>query len=135
MSMWVMRVERVEGEYTEPEIVDLDDGSGCLFRLHGLDITEQGAAWLAQLLTEQAQAWAPRPKNCRGPVVPTHFVLDDLPEPFAMCVDDKPDSITYSVDTPLMSARGADSLGRRITERSPYWQRVPKGYHEGREAG
>lgn len=135
--MWVMRVERVQGDYIEPEIKDLEDG--CLFRLHESDISEDGTKMLADLLTEQAQRWAPRPPGAPlGPVIPVRWIcVPDLPDPFVIRVDDGAEAITYTVDSSILSQRAGDYLGRLDTERSPYWQRVPKGYHDegGTEAG
>lgn len=135
MSMWVMHVERIQGAYIQPDIVDLDDGSGCVFKFHESDISEDGAVWLSNLLTEQARMWAPRPPGSPpGPVVPVVFNrVPDLPDPFLIRVDDRADAITYTVDASLISQRAADHLGRLDTERSPYWQRVPEGYHEGHD--
>ncbi|UPZ27736.1 hypothetical protein MUK60_07790 [Streptomyces sp. LRE541] len=126
-----MHVERVQGDYIAPEIIDLDDGSGCLFRLHETDISEDGVKPLAQLLTEQAQFWAPRPAGSPpGPVVPVRWErVPDPPDPLAIGVDDSPCGIIYTLDEEMLSQRAADYLGRLDTERSPYWQRVPKGYH------
>lgn len=135
--MWVMRVERVQGDYIEPQIEDLEDG--CLFRLHESDISEDGTKMLADLLTEQAQRWAPRPPGAPlGPVIPVQWICEpNLPDPFVISVDDGPEAITYTVDSSVLSQRAGDYLGRLDTERSPYWQRVPKGYHDegGTEAG
>ena len=127
-----MHVERVEGGYTEPEIIDLADGSGCVFRLHVSDISEDGTAMLSNLLTEQAQRWAPRPPGSPvGPVIPVVWnCVPDLPNRFLIRVDDGPDRITYTVDSSVLSQRAGDYLGRLDTERSPYWQRVPEGYHD-----
>ncbi|MFE1109651.1 hypothetical protein ACFW5U_27710 [Streptomyces rochei] len=126
-----MQVERVQGGYIEPEIIDLEDG--CLFRLHKDDISEDGQKLLADLLTEQAQRWAPRPPGSPlGPVIPVVWErVPDLPDPFVIGVEEGPGFITYTVDAALLSQRAADYLGRLDTERSPHWQRVPKGYHDG----
>jgi len=126
-----MRVERVQGDYSEPEIIDLDDG--CLFKLHETDVSDIGAKMLADLLTEQAQCWAPRPPDAPlGPVIPVVWErVPGLPDPFVIGVDDGPAAITYTIDASIISQRAADYLGRLDTERSPYWQRVPKGYHDG----
>lgn len=130
--MWVMHVERVEGDYIEPEIIDLEDGSGCLFRLHETDISKTGVKPLATLLTEQAQRWAPRPPDAPlGPVIPVTWErIPNPPNPLAIGVKDGKGAITYTIDTAMMSQRAADYLGRLDTERSPYWQRVPEGYHD-----
>ena len=125
-----MRVERVKGDYIDPEIIDLDDG--CLFRIHEDDIDEDGPRYLAELMTDQAQRWAPRPPGAPlGPVIPVQWVRrQDLPDRFAIGVEDGPGSVTYTVHPSLLSQRAADFLGRLETERSPYWQRVPMGYHD-----
>lgn len=130
--MWVMHVERVEGGYIEPEIIDLEDGSGCLFRLHESDVSKDGAKQLADLLTQQAQRWAPRPPGSPlGPVIPVRWErVPNPPDPLAIGVEDGAACITYTVDPSLLSQRAADYLSRLDTERSPYWQRVPKGYHD-----
>ncbi|MEU6365695.1 hypothetical protein ABZ876_08060 [Streptomyces sp. NPDC046931] len=126
-----MHVERVKGDYIEPEIIDLEDGSGCLFRLHESDIHEDGPKHLSQLLTDQAQWWAPRPPGSVGPMIPVLWLrVRDLPDRWAIGVEDRVDSITYKVHPDLISQRAADYLGRLDTERSPYWQRVPEGYHD-----
>lgn len=128
--MWVMHVERVQGDYSEPEIIDLDDG--CLFKLHETDLSEDGVKPLAQLLTEQAQRWAPRPPGAPlGPVIPVVWDrVPNPPDPLTIGVDDSADGITYTIDAAMMSQRAADYLGRLDMERSPHWQRVPKGYHD-----
>lgn len=130
--MWVMHVERVPGDYRNPKIIDLEDGTGCLFSIHESDISEDGAKMLSDLLTEQAQCWAPRPPGSPlGPVIPVRWIcVPDLPDPFAIGVDDGPDAITYTIDITILSQRAGDYLGRLHTERSPHWQRVPKGYHD-----
>ncbi|MER8220955.1 hypothetical protein ABTZ58_10245 [Streptomyces sp. NPDC094143] len=128
-----MHVERVEGEYIEPEIIDLEDGSGCLFRLHESDIHEDGPKYLADLLTDQAQRWAPRPPGSPpGPVIPVLWKRSaDQLDRFAIGVVDNPRGIIYECHVDLISQRAADYLSRLDTERSPYWQRVPEGYHDG----
>jgi hypothetical protein len=131
--MWVMHVERVQGGYIEPEIIDLEDGTGCLFRLHETDVSEDGTTKLAALLTAQAKRWAPRPPGAPlGPVIPVRW--ERIPRPtdrLSIGVEDGSKSITYTVDPSLISQRAADYLSRLDTERSPYWQRVPEGYHDG----
>lgn len=133
--MWVMHVERVRGAYRLPEIIDL--GDGCLFRIHHDDISEDGVKLLAELLTEQAQCWAPRPPGSPlGPVIPVQWTcVPDLPDPFVIGVEESPNAITYTVDSSILSQRAGDYLGQLDTERSPYWQRVPRGYHDGDNAG
>ncbi|MCX5522653.1 hypothetical protein OG342_07210 [Streptomyces bobili] len=129
-----MHVERVEGDYIQPEIIDLE--GGCLFRLHASDISEAGIKPLAQLLTEQAKRWAPRPPGSPlGPVIPVSWErIPNPPDPLAIGVEETAVSITYKLDPSLISQRAADYLGRLDTARSPYWQRVPEGYHDGDDA-
>lgn len=131
--MWVMHVERVQGDYVEPEIIDLEDGTGCLFRLHESDIAEDGTEPLADLLTAQAQFWAPRPPGSPlGPVITVTWARVPKPDNrLEILVEDGTTSITYTVDPSLLSQRAADYLSRLDTERSPHWQRVPLGYHDG----
>ena len=133
--VWVMHVERVQGDYREPEIIDLKDGSGCLFQLHESDISEAAVKPLAELLTAQAKRWAPRPAGAPlGPVIPVRWErIPNPPDPLAIGVEDGVDSITYTVDPSLLSQRAADYLSRLDTDRSPYWQRVPEGYHDGED--
>ena len=95
--MWVMHVERVHGKYTEPEIIDLDDGTGCLFRLHESDVSEDGVERLAFVLTQQAKRWAPRPPGSPlGPVIPVRWERIPHPvDPMAVGVKDGARSIIY----------------------------------------
>jgi hypothetical protein len=127
-----MHVESVKGDYVEPEIINLEDGSGCLFRLHESDIDEDGPKLLSDLLTEQAQRWAPRPPGAPlGPVITVHWErIPNPPHPLAIGVEETRTSVTYKLDPSLLSQHAADCLGRLNTEQSPYWQRVPEGYHD-----
>lgn len=131
--MWLMHVERVQGDYAKPEIIDLEDGTGCLFRLHHSDVSEDGVKLLADLLTLQAQFWAPRPPGAPlGPVIPVRW--ERVPAPsdrLPVGVEEHPDCVIYMIDPPLLSQRAANHLSRLDTARTPYWQRVPKGYHDG----
>ena len=100
--MWVMRVERVQGDYKDPEIIDLEDG--CLFKIHESDISEDGTKMLADLLTEQAQRWAPRPAGTKGPVIPVRWdCVPDLPDPFVIGVEEQPDGLRI-IPAPLHGA-------------------------------
>lgn len=132
--MWVMHVERVEGEYIEPEIIDLE--GGCLFRLHESDLHKDGAEQLSQLLTAQARRWAPRPDGAPlGPVISVQWErIPNPPEPLAVGVEESAGCVLYKADPQLISQRAADYLSRLETERSPHWQRVPEGYHDGDSA-
>lgn len=123
--MWVMRVERVSGEHFEPYIKDLD--TGCLFVFHEDDISKQGADWFSAAMTDQAQRWIPRPEGMeRGKTIPVRIVIEpDLPEPFAIRLKDSEDEITYTVSPLAISEYGAAVISRKLTARSPHWQRVP----------
>lgn len=135
--MFVMHVERRKGEYFDPEVIDLDDGSGCLFKFHESDISDKGAIWLSEILTEQARVWGPRPAGAPlGPVIPVTFERAvGLPEPIAIRLDDQPDRIAYTIDADIISDHAAKTLGEILTGRSPFWQRVPEGYHDDNDAG
>ncbi|MFJ6566539.1 hypothetical protein ACIQNU_03910 [Streptomyces sp. NPDC091292] len=123
--MLSMQVRREGGQYFEPYIVDLDDG--CVFVFHDIDITEDGAWYFAQAVTDQAARWLPRtPEMPRGHIVPVLIVREpDLPEVCAIHLDDRAESILYTVDADLMTARAAAVISRKLTERSPHWHRVP----------
>ena len=128
--MWVMHVERVKGDYIEPEIIDLEDGSGCLFRLHESDIHEDGPALLSELLTDQARKWAVRPPGQVGPMIPVRWFRDaSLRHRLNAGVGDNSGLIIYHVHPDLISQHAADRLGHDLTQRSPYWRRVPVGYY------
>ena len=124
MNMQVDRV--VVGAYFEPHIVDIE-GEGCIFVFHEQDITPKGADYFAQVMTDQARRWAPRtPDMPRGGIIPVRIMREpDLPEPFAIHLDDSASSITYTVDMELISEHGAEVISRLLTERSPHWHRVP----------
>ncbi|MCH0555781.1 hypothetical protein [Streptomyces sp. MUM 16J] len=132
-----MHVERVTGDYIEPDIIDLEDGTGCLFRIHATDISEDGTIMLSELLTQQAQLWAPRPPGSPlGPVIHvTWHCVAGTANPVVIEVEEGPGFITYTVDASVLTQHAGDFLGRLDTQRSPYWQRVPKGYHDGDDAG
>lgn len=128
--MSVMQVERVQGEYSEPEIIDLEDG--CLVRIHEEDISEDGVKALSKLLAEQAKRWEPRPAGSHlGPIIPVRWIVSDLPAPFVIGVEDSPASITYTIDSSVLTHRAAVRLGRLGTALSPRWHRVPEGCLEG----
>lgn len=120
-----IEVERHSGTYFEPYITDHDNG--CVVHFHQDDITEEGAEFLAQAYTEQARRWAPRkPGEPRGPrVLVTMERRQVTPLGFAVVVNDRPDSIKYTVRADLITARGAESITRTQSERSPDWVRLP----------
>lgn len=120
-----MQVERVGGPYFEPHVVDWDDG--CAWIFHVSDITEDGAKYFKQAMTDQAQNWGLRPPGTPlGPIVPVCIAREPgFPKALAIHVDDTVDAITYTVDEDLISERGAEVIGRKLTDRSPYWLRRP----------
>ncbi|MFF2852595.1 hypothetical protein ACFVT5_40840 [Streptomyces sp. NPDC058001] len=123
--MLSMQVRREDGHYFEPYIVDLDDG--CEFVFHEKDITEEGAKYFAQAVTDQARRWLPRPPEMpQGHLVPVLIIREpDLPEVCAIHLDDRAESILYTVDADIITERAAAVISRKLTERSPHWHRVP----------
>jgi hypothetical protein len=118
-------VERRPGQYFLPYIEDHD--TGCVLHFHNDDITEEGASLFAEALTEQARRWMPRaPETPRGPQIPVTMDLrTDLPDGVFIVVDDRPTCIAYTVRHGLISERGAKSITRHQSERSPDWERRP----------
>lgn len=122
-----MQVDRVGGPYFEPRVEDWD--GGCTWVFHVSDISESGAEYFRQAMTDQACNWGIRgPEMPLGPVVPVCIKrVPDLPERCALQVADTADAITYFADENLISDRAAEVIGRTLTERSPYWLRRPDG--------
>lgn len=120
-----IEVERRPGEYFQPYIEDHD--TGCVFHFHKDDITKEGASLFAEVLTEQARRWMPRaPETPRGPRIPVTMDLrTDMPDGVPIVVDDRPTHIVYFVRHGLISERGAKSITRQQSERSPDWERRP----------
>jgi hypothetical protein len=118
-------VERRSGEYFQPYIED--DDTGCVFHFHKNDITKEGASLFAEALTEQARRWMPRaPETPRGPRIPVTMDLrTDMPDGVPIVVDDHPTHVAYFVRHGLISERGATSITRQQSERSPDWERCP----------
>ena len=123
--MLTIEVERCGGAYFEPYITDRDNG--CVVTFHNDDITEEGAGYFAQAYTNQAIRWAPRsPRERRGERIPVTMVRREvLPEGALIVIDDRPGYIRYTVRADLISARGAESITRTQSERSPDWGRIP----------
>ncbi|MGY1498602.1 hypothetical protein ACW4TU_18715 [Streptomyces sp. QTS52] len=126
--MLTIEVERCGGAYFDPYITDHD--TGCVVTFHNDDITEEGAGYLAQAYTGQALRWARRlPGEQRGKRIPVAMERRAvLPEGAVIVVDDRPDFIRYTVRADLISARGAESISRTQSERSPDWGRLPAPY-------
>lgn len=120
-----MQVERVSGLNFEPHVVDSD--TGCTWVFHVSDISEEGAGYFKQAMTDQARNWTFRdPDAPLGPIVPVRIArVPDLPDVMALQVNDSVDGITYTVDERLISEYGAQVISRVLTERSPHWVRRP----------
>lgn len=126
-----------QGErYFEPWIEDYTDGSGCLFHFHWDDISDEGVPVFAELFTQQARRWHPRPAGMApGPRIPiTMQRRDVMDEDVDVAVDDHAEYIAYIVRADLISQRAADHLTRHQSERSPYWERTPGSYSIGRRS-
>lgn len=125
MPQLSMQVDRVSGPYFEPHVTDWD--GGCAWVFHVSDISEEGAGYFAQAMTDQARNWGlRRPGEPLGPIVPVRIVrVPDLPHPCAIHVEDQADHITYTVGEDLISEHGAEAIGKILTARSPYWIRRP----------
>ena len=119
--------------YFTPWIEDYPDASGCRFHFHYDDLGDEGPPVFAELFTQQARRWHPRPPGAElGPRIPiTMDRRDDMPEGVLVAVDDHADYIAYTVRADLISARGADHITRHQSERSPWWERSPGHYRIG----
>jgi hypothetical protein len=117
-------------EYFDPWIEDFEDGTGCRFHFHWDDICDEGCAAFAEVFTEQAKRWHPRPPGApRGNRIPITMERKSvMPYGVAVAVDDKPDYIAYTVRADLISERGASGITRTQSERSPHWERIPARY-------
>jgi hypothetical protein len=124
----VIEVERHKGEWFSPYIID--HPWGCTYHLHEDDITEDGAAWLAEVLTQQALRWKPRKLDApRGPRIPVWMELEpEMERGCVIVVDDQPTYIRYVVRTGLIKRRAADTITRQLSDRSPDWERQPAQY-------
>ncbi|MFM9542266.1 tudor domain-containing protein [Streptomyces turgidiscabies] len=123
--MLSIEVERCGGAYFEPYITDHD--TGCVVTFHNDDITEEGAGYLAQAYSNQALRWARRlPGEQRGERIPVAMERRAvLPDRAVVVVEDRPGFVKYTVRADLISARGAESITRTQSERSPDWGRLP----------
>lgn len=122
---FTVEVERHSGAYFEPYVEDHDNG--CIIHFHNDDITEDGAWYFAQACTGQAIRWAPRAsRERRGQRIPIAMERRRvMPDDTALIVDDRPNSIKYTVRAELITARGGNSLCRTLSDRSPDWGRLP----------
>ena len=114
-----------QGEYFEPWIEDHDNG--CTFHFHRDDISEEAPPLLAELFSEQARRWHPRPPGVpRGRRIPVTMELEPvMPYGVAVAVDDRAAYIAYTVRADLISEQAADAITRIQSERSPHWERRP----------
>lgn len=117
-----------KGAWFAPYIDDVP--GGCVVWFHRDDITDEGAAFLADALTAQSQRWRIRePEEARGPRVPVTMKLEpDMPDGMPIVIDDHPEYVHYSVRADLISQRGADSIADTLTSRTPDWERMTSTY-------
>lgn len=117
-------------EYSKPWIEDHEDGSGCTFHFHWDDISDEGVGVFAELFTQQARRWHPRPPGAPvGRRIPiTMERRTDMDDGVLVAVDDHAEYIAYTVCADLISERGAAHITRTQSERSPYWEREPAHY-------
>jgi hypothetical protein len=112
--------------YFEPWIEDFEDGSGRRFHFHYDDISDEGVRAFSDVFTQQVRRWRPRPPGSpagvRIPVTMERWPV--MPYGVPVAVVDRPDCIAYTAHADLISARGAASITRTQSERSPYWERV-----------
>ncbi|MEU6527831.1 hypothetical protein ABZ869_01400 [Streptomyces sp. NPDC046928] len=118
-----------QGEaYFDPWIEDLEDG--CRFHFHWDDISDEGTEVLREVFTEQAKRWRPRavdaPPGRRISITMERRAV--MSYGVAVAVDDRADYIHYTARADLISERGARSITRHQSERSPYWERTPAQY-------
>lgn len=130
--MLTIEVERhAQGErYFQPWIEDYKDGSGCKYHFHYDDISDEGTGVFAELFTQQARRWHPRPLGSEpGPRVPITMEREAvMGDGVVAAVDDHAEYIAYTVRADLISARGAGHITRRQSERSPGWERSSACY-------
>lgn len=127
-----IKVARYRGAYFEPYIEDFatDDEAGCVFHMHEDDITSAGAVAFADALTQQARRWRPRPPDMpRGPRIPiTMEMRQDMPEGYAIVIDDRAAGIHYTVRSGLIKQHAGETITNSQSERSPHWMRLPARY-------
>ncbi|MGW3410306.1 hypothetical protein [Streptomyces sp. NPDC000888] len=129
-----IQVERHSGLYFEPHIKDHicveEDRATCVFHFHTSDISDEGGVFFCDVFLQQARQWKPRPEGApRGPRIPIWMEQrEDLPDGYAILVDDQAEYIKYIVRPGLIHPRGAESITRHQSERSPDWWRLPAQY-------
>ena len=128
--MLTIEVKRhAQGEaYFDPWIEDFEDG--CRFHFHWDDISDEGTEVLREVFTEQAKRWRPRssdaPRGRRISITMERRAV--MSHGVAIAVEDKADYIHYTARADLISERGARSITRHQSDRSPYWERTPAQY-------
>jgi hypothetical protein len=134
--MLTIEVKRhAQGEdYFKPWIEDYEDGTGCRFHFHYDDISDEGALAFAELFTQQALRWRPRPPGAApGPRIPITMERRAIMEDGALvAVDDHAEYIAYTVRADLISERGAGHITRHQSDRSPWWERLSACYRVNR---
>ncbi|WP_326729032.1 hypothetical protein [Streptomyces phaeochromogenes] len=127
-----IEVERHSGAYFEPYITDhiTAERAGCVFHFHEDDITDEGADLFCQVLLQQARKWNPLPADApRGQRIPIWMEMrTDLPDGYAILVEDCAEFIKYIARPGLIEPRAAESITRHQSERSPDWWRLPARY-------
>lgn len=115
-------------KYFTPWIEEHDEGrSGCTFHFHHDDISNEGAARLSELITQQVQLrWRPRsPDEPTGRRIPVTMERRTVMEGRdIVAVTDRPDHIAYTVRADLISARGAALITREQTKLTERWRRL-----------
>lgn len=127
-----IKIARYQGAHFEPYIEDFDSGTeaGCVFHMHEDDITEEGAVYFADALTQQARRWRLRsPDMPLGPRIPITMELRAQVEGgVAIAVDDRAHGIHYVVRKDLIKQRAGEIITSSQSERSPHWMRTPARY-------
>lgn len=128
-TMFYVEVKRhAQGEsYFDPWMEEFEDGTGCRFHFHWTDISDEGTEVLREVLTEQTRRWRPRAADA-APGRRISITMERravMPHGVAIAVEDKADYIHYTARADLISERGARSITRHQSERSPYWERRP----------
>lgn len=133
-----IKVQRYSGVYVVPRIEDFVTATeaGCVFHMHDDDITPEGAVHFADALTQQARRWRPRtPDMPRGARIPVTMELrDDMPDDYAIIIDDRAEGIHYTVRAGMIKQHAGDVITNSQSERSPDWMRLPARYVVHRKA-